>query len=799
MHSGMRHDLVSPLFVGRETELATMTTALESAVAGTPTVVLLGGEAGVGKTRLVEEAAERAHAAGARVLAGSCIELGGEGLPFGPLAHAFRTLMRDTPPDELDALLGPARPEFARVLPDLDPDAALSTAPLAEGGTARLLELALGVIERLAEDRPLMFVIEDLHWADRSTIDLVAPLVRALPPGLVLVVVSFRTGEVHRSHPLRPLVTGWERVRTVHRIELERFGREDVERQLAAILGASPAARLVDLVHERSEGNAFLVEEILGAVQSGADPDQLPLSLRDVLLARVERLSPVAQRLLRVAAAAGPSVSDRLLAAVAGLGDHELDDALREGLEHHVLVADGTAGGYVFRHALTRDAVYGDTLARERARIHAAYGEALAADPALAGSDVGVPALLALHWSAAHDLPRALAAFVEAGGLAAAYAPAEALRHLERALELWPQVPDADERSGMDIAEVLKLAGLSACAAGALDRSLALLDEALAELGPAGDVERRAIVLEARSATLTDLGREHEALAVCEEAAALLPPEPFTHAHAVVLTSLAGARWLVAGDPEGGLVAAAHAVAAARAVGARGEEANAEITLGGATAYRGDLEQGIARQRAGIELAEAAGDERVALRGYLNLSDALEMVGRHTEAEELTARGLEMATRIGLTRHIYGALLVTNRGESLTSLGRWAEAEELLTAGIELGLAGTSDVALRQQRGRIRAWRGRHDEAAKDLDTVIRLASPEVEQYAISAAFSNAELLRGTGRLQEARAYVRDTLEAHPEFWRERYRWTLVWIGLRIESEAAETDADRVAALVAEA
>src|SRR3954449_5268864 len=124
----VHRDLVSPLFIGREEELGTLTAALATAVAGTPTVVLLGGEAGVGKTRLVEEAAARARAAGARVLAGSCIELGGEGLPFGPLAHAFRELMRDTAPEELDALLGPARSEFARVLPDLDPDAALSTA-----------------------------------------------------------------------------------------------------------------------------------------------------------------------------------------------------------------------------------------------------------------------------------------------------------------------------------------------------------------------------------------------------------------------------------------------------------------------------------------------------------------------------------------------------------------------------------------------------------------------------------------------------------------------------------------------
>src|SRR4029453_9093259 len=103
----MRRDLVSPLFVGREAELATLTAALDSALAGSPTVVLVGGEAGVGKTRLVEEAAGRARAAGARVLAGSCIELGGEGLPFGPLAPAFRSLLRDTSPEEVDAFVGP--------------------------------------------------------------------------------------------------------------------------------------------------------------------------------------------------------------------------------------------------------------------------------------------------------------------------------------------------------------------------------------------------------------------------------------------------------------------------------------------------------------------------------------------------------------------------------------------------------------------------------------------------------------------------------------------------------------------
>src|SRR6185312_5181507 len=145
----MRRSLVSPVFVGRDAELAALTAALDAAVAGEPAVVLLSGEAGVGKTRLVEEAAERAGAAGARVLTGSCIEMGGEGLPFGPLAHAFRSLMREASPEELDAFIGPARSELAQVLPDLDPDSTPSSASLGDGGTARLLELVVGVIERL--------------------------------------------------------------------------------------------------------------------------------------------------------------------------------------------------------------------------------------------------------------------------------------------------------------------------------------------------------------------------------------------------------------------------------------------------------------------------------------------------------------------------------------------------------------------------------------------------------------------------------------------------------------------------
>jgi predicted ATPase len=195
--------LVSPVLVGREAQLAQLTAALARAETGESTVAVVAGEAGVGKTRLVEEAAARAEAAGARVLTGACVELGGEALALAPLVDALRTLARTTPPAELEALLGPARRELARLLPELDPEAQVSERP---GTTAQLLDLVLGLLARLAARRPLVLVIEDLHWADDSTRDLVALLMRVLRGIRVLLVITYRSDELHRAHPLRPLV-----------------------------------------------------------------------------------------------------------------------------------------------------------------------------------------------------------------------------------------------------------------------------------------------------------------------------------------------------------------------------------------------------------------------------------------------------------------------------------------------------------------------------------------------------------------------------------------------------------------
>jgi predicted ATPase len=210
----------------------------------------------------------------------------------------------------------------------------------------------LGLLSRLSERQSVALVLEDLHWADQSTRELVAFLVRSLRGVRVLLLATYRSHELNRRHPLRSLITSWDRVRSVERIEVLRFDRGEVAAQLGAIFAAEPAADLVDAVFDRSGGNAYLVEELAGVMDDG-DLAALSPSLRDVLLSRVDALSQGAQRLLRIAAVAGRSVSEGLVAEIAGAGETDFYAGLREAVENHLLVVDRTGRGYAFRHALS--------------------------------------------------------------------------------------------------------------------------------------------------------------------------------------------------------------------------------------------------------------------------------------------------------------------------------------------------------------------------------------------------------------------------------------------------------------
>jgi DNA-binding CsgD family transcriptional regulator len=792
----MSEGMQSPVFVGRRDEVASLVALLDRAREGEPGFAIVAGEAGVGKTRLVTELAVSAAGSGFTVLVGHCVELGAEGLPLAPLIDALRTLARTTAPGELAEVLGPARRGLGRLLPELDPGALLAqnlgAEPAADGiQVSQLLELILGLLGRLSARRPLLLVLEDLHWADQSTRDLVAFLIRSLRGVRVVLLATYRSDELNRRHPLRPLIASWERLRSVQHVELRRFEPGEVAAQLSAIFAAEPAAGLVDLVFDRSGGNAYLVEELAGVVRGGGDPADLPPSLADVLLSRVDALSPEAQRLLRTAAVAGRSVSDKLLAEVAGVGDAEFYAGLREAVESHLLVVDHTGRSYAFRHALTRDAVYEDMLPGERGSLHAAYGEALTRDPDLAGDDATIPAALAHHWYAALDLPRALPASIAAARHAVtSFAPAEAQRHLERALEIWPRVPDAEQRTGVDQAEVATLAGEAAYAAGAIDRSLSLFDQALAELPAAGDAVRRALVLDRRARALRDSGRETESVTSLEEALALLPADQVTRAHAVVLSSLAASVWR-ANDMAATMSLASRAVQAARDVGAAQQEADSSITLGSARAYLGPDDGGLEDLRAGLALATDIGAPVTALRAYVNMSDVLEFLGRHDEAVQAAREGIALAGRVGLARSL-GAFLTGNLVESLLRLGRWTEAEQLATQALNAMPEGVFAATVLQLRAELAAMTGRYEDADTDVRAARRaLGQTRDEQFALTVLYSDALAALGRGDPGAARRLAADGLADYGSPLSGRYLWPLLWLAARAEADQATLARDR--------
>ena len=289
----------SPQFVGRAAELEILEAMLARAESGVAGAVFVCGESGIGKTRLLRELEGRAGDRGARVMRGECPAFGAGELAYAPIASALRRLEREFEPEAFAALVGPARDELARLVPEWGAGAAPSD-PAAPGDAfvqARLFGILRGLLDRLAADAPLVFAVEDLHWADRSTLELLSSLLRGLRDERVLLVCSYRSDELHRRHPLRPFVAEEERRAGVQRFELEPFSPAELAAQVAGILGDAADPGMVARLHARCEGNAFFAEELLAASGGAAGP--LPPTLREVLDLRLEALPPDAR--MRVA------------------------------------------------------------------------------------------------------------------------------------------------------------------------------------------------------------------------------------------------------------------------------------------------------------------------------------------------------------------------------------------------------------------------------------------------------------------------------------------------------------------
>jgi DNA-binding CsgD family transcriptional regulator/tetratricopeptide (TPR) repeat protein len=645
----MQTRLTSSHFVGRIGELAELELAVRQATACRPALVLLGGESGVGKTRLVGELERRLSAgngAGALVLRGEAVEQGDGDLPYAPLLSALRPIVRERHA-AFDALASASRRQLAALVPALD-DGGPRGDPDDAAGQLRLFEALLELLHLLSESTPVALILEDMHWADRSTRTFVAFLARSLRHERLVLLLTYRSDELHRRHALRPLLAELERVQGARRIELEPFDRDELAEVLADILGAEPSPELLARLFTRSEGNPLYTEELLAAGLDGRG--SAPQSLRDAFISRIERLSEDAQRAAR-AVAVGRALDQATLETVTKMEHQSLQTALREAVSEQILVA-GEGGRFCFRHALLREALYDDLLPGERGELHLALAHGLELPAGVADErEVERATTIASHYAAAGDQPAALRAHIRAA-LAAEqiHAYGEVADLAERALELWPRVPEPQRPQDLDHVSLLALAARAHGMAGDHARREVLLESALAQLDAERDPRRYSGLLAGMARTQWALNRGPEALETAQRALAMLPADDGGRERAMLLGWLARTRVLrgrlhdARRDGEQALAAACEA---------NDSYAESEVlnTLGMAHSRLGDLKEGAALLRRATAIARDNDDLDGVGYGYVNLADMLSLAGHTTEALAVAHEGLTaMPRRLGRMR-----------------------------------------------------------------------------------------------------------------------------------------------------
>ncbi|MFI7051016.1 AAA family ATPase [Streptosporangium canum] len=623
------------VLIGRLVELDRLTVVLDSAAAGLAGVALVGGDAGIGKTRLVTELGERAKAAGFAVLVGQCAELG-DALPYLPLADALRSAR-----GELRAAID-ARPVLGRLLPggtDLGPE---TTSGLTQ---QQLFGSMLGFLAV----QPVLLVLEDLHWADQSTRDLLVFLSRMLQTERVCLVGTYRTDDLHRRHPLRRVLAELKRLPSVTAVELSPLDRGEMADYLAALGGDD--VQMISEVVDRAEGNPFYAEELLEAAIDGS---LMTDGLASLLLSRAELLSDAAQRVLRGAAVAGRRVDHDLLREASGLDELAFEEAMREIVSRGLLRTNGEYG-YAFRHALLQEAVYTDLLPGERTRMHSEFARLLTVRK-------GAAAELAYHYLAGHDLAEALSASVEAGRRAERLgAPAEAHRHFEQALGLWDRVPEAERLAGMDHVRLALRTAAAAADMGDNHRAIAYARR----IPPSAEASERLAYY------LYDFDDVPGAIAAAEAAVAAAPPGTPVLARALATLS----RALSWGTRHAEVRPLAdRALEVARATGASDAEKSATIMLASCAEFEGDLTR--AEELFGSAAARDSGDLAMDLRAIFHYARTQFERGSMATAAVTADRGVRLARDAGLTWSTFGTDLRFLQFLIRYMAGEWTQAQE---------------------------------------------------------------------------------------------------------------------------
>ncbi|MGR6320417.1 AAA family ATPase [Micromonospora soli] len=758
----MGSDVDTAPLVGRADTIALLRSALLDDVAPDNTAaVFLTGESGVGKTRLLAEVSERLRDAGAVVLTGSCLDIG-DASPLHPLRQALR---------RFDAELTEARTSSAvrGLLQVFDEET-----PGPDGAGALLERVSRG-LHLVAGGRPLVLVLDDLQWVDRSTRQLLLYLLAGLGDLHLSVLAAIRAESLQGAHPLRRVLTELRRLRSVRVVDLAPLDRAGTDELAAAIVGAPLPPEAADRMWQRSGGNPFVVEELARDLRDGHDG--LSDTLREVFLSRVDALPQHAHAVVHAVAAGVEPVEHWLLTQVVRLPEEELIEAVRAAVAHRLLV--GADDGYRLRHRLVAEVLAHELLPAERAVLHRRYAEALTS----ATGDLH-QARLAHHWRLAGEparaLPAAMAAAREAERL---HGYAEAHRHWSVALQLAaPAGAAADaERpapAGVNRAELLTHAAETAHHCGEHARALELLEELARE--PAGPPACALHIRRARY--LAAAGRS--APAEAEYRQALAAPDCTPRERATAAAHLAELLLHLGRYAEAGAQAREALLLAAAVEGSTSEVVLASAALGYSEAYLEDPEAGLAVMRRALETAERSGRPEDVACAYLHLAELL--TGPLNILEEgvvVARRGAERVAELGLGR-TWETRLLAIATNGLFRVGQWAEAEKVVAAALRHRPSGADAVELLLARCRLSVGYGDIEASDRDLEAVATVLAGGGARHVLPMLILRAGLAMWQGRHDLARQAVqRGLTESRSDD--VIVLATLAWHGLRAEAEAS--------------
>jgi DNA-binding CsgD family transcriptional regulator len=673
-------------FVGRSGPLGGFADAVEAARGRLPSAVLVGGEAGIGKSRFVAEAAQRSAV---ELFVARCAPQGGDAIPLAALADLVRQVRRRVPADDVEAL--------APLLSWLSPTHS-EPAPI---DTGRLFTSVIDLLGALAGDVGAVIAFEDLHWADAETWSLFEFLVRNLDDQKVVLVGTFRTEELNQNPPRRRRLAEVSRLPAVRRVALHGFDRDEVLQHVAALTGQTPPGPLVDAVITRGQGNPFFTEELIAAHVAGED---IPALLSDLIAADLAEADDETRMMLGVVAVRGRGISHDTLARLSDVAAPELERTVRTALEQRFLVVDPGSEEYSFRHALIGEVVYRELLPPERARLHQRLADLLREQSAGALTRADRAGELAFHLDRAGDRRGAFAASLAAADAAMSVAPSAAFAHLQRALQLWDEVEDV--AAGEDRALRLWQAAELASSVVSNHRAAELARDAFAvgppPQGPAWGYERLGRYLWAS-------GQLAESRVEFDRAEALIGPDDPSAAS--VFAGLAQDD-LMAGRYDAAERRASSALAAA---GSAADDPMAWATairvLGIAASGRGDAEVAVSRCREAVAVAPTTQARAFAT---LYLCVALLDAGQNAQAVSSALDAVAEGHVTGIDAS-FGGYLDALAADGLTRLGQWGEAEHLLERHTADTTLPIGNLRVARTKALIAARRGEHDRAVDAL------------------------------------------------------------------------------------